>query len=212
MLAEGRVFGSGSTGVADNTPVFNRYTKHNALAVADVGGHLYEYAIRGKLWHVHTAATGVAPGTAIGTTAAFALYNAKGSGVNVVVLHGAMGIISGTIGAGVVDWCQNTNLAEAVPTGTAITARPGLVAGAAPAGGVALTTATLAATPSPARVFCNLMQLVAATTATNNFQIFDLVDGAIVIPPGGSVSLQATAAAGSSPLVVYSVAFAEEPI
>jgi hypothetical protein len=40
----------------------------------------------------------------------------------------------------------------------------------------------------------------------------DLVDGSIVIPPGGSVSLQGTAAAGTSPLVVFGGAFAEEPI
>jgi hypothetical protein len=212
MLLEGRVFGSGANGIADNTPVLGRFTKHNALSIADVAPHFYEYAIRGKAWYFHTAATGVAPGTAIGTTAAFALFNAKGSGVNVIVLLGSMGVISGTLGAGTIDWCTNVNLAEAVPTGTAITARPAQVGGAAPGGANALTTATLAATPNPARVFGNLMQAVVATTALNPFQIIDLVDGAIVIPPGGSVSLQATAAAGSTPLVVYSALVAEEPI
>ena len=211
MLLEGRVFGSGSTGIADQTPVLGRFTKHNALAIADVAPHFYEYAIRGKLWYAHTAATGVAPGTAIGTTAAFALFNAKGSGVNVVIAWASMGYISGTLGAGVVDWCSNVNLSEAVPTGTAIVARPALVGGTSPAGGVALTTATLATAPNPIRPFCSLTALL-ATTAVQPYQVLDLVDGSIVLPPGGSVSLQATAAAGSTPLVVYGVAFIEEPI
>lgn len=211
MLLEGRVFGSGSTGLTDQTPAFGRFTKHNALGIADVAPHFYEYAIRGKAFYFHTAATGVAPGTAIGTTAAFCIFNAKGSGVNVIVLWGGMGYVSGTLGAGFISWCTNVNLAEAVPTGTAITGRPALIGGAAPAGANGLTTATLASTPNPARPFANTDAFV-GTLTTNPFQVYDLVDGAIVIPPGGNVSLQATAGAGTSPLVVYSALVAEEPI
>lgn len=212
MLAEGRVFGSGSSGIADQTPVAARYTKHNALAIADVAPHFYEYAIRGKLFWASTAVSGVAPGSSISTTAAFTLYNAKGSGVNVVLLFGAMGYVSGTLGAGFVAWCTNTNLAEAVPTGTAIVSKPGLVGGASPAGGVALTTATLAVAPTVARMFNN-HQASLATTAMDPWQSIDLVDGSIVLPPGGAVSLMGVqGAAGSTPLVVYTVGYAEEPI
>src|SRR5690349_1111995 len=68
--------------------------------ITNFGGPWYQAALSGYLYHAGTAATGVAPGTAIGTTAAFSLYNPIGSGVNLVVLSGRMGYVSGTLGAG----------------------------------------------------------------------------------------------------------------
>lgn len=211
MFAEGKTQGSPTTGLADQTIVTQRFTKHNALGAADVAARYYEYAIRGKLWVAKTADAGVAPGTSVGTTAAFALYNAKGSGVNVVLIGVGIGYVSGTLGAGFVELCTNVNLSEAVPTGTAITARPGLVGGASPAGGVALTTATLATTPNGVLALWNLGAALATTT---QFPLlgYQEIAGMVVLPPGGSMSLQGVAAAGTSPLVVFSCIFAEEPI
>ena len=37
-------------------------------------GRVYQPSADGRIFHAATAATGVAPGTAIGTTAAFTLY------------------------------------------------------------------------------------------------------------------------------------------
>jgi len=49
------------------------------------------------LFHAATAATGVAPGTAIGTTAAFSLHNPLGSGVRLAILVASLAYISGTL-------------------------------------------------------------------------------------------------------------------
>ena len=92
---------------------------------------LYALARAGQVFHAVTAASGVAPGTAIGTTAAFTLYNPVGSGVNMVVLQGLMSYVSGTLGAGMVEWVANVNPAAAAVTGTAIVPVNALLGGAA---------------------------------------------------------------------------------
>lgn len=173
-------------------------------------GRYFETAKAGRIYHAMTAVTGVAPGTSIGTTAAFSLYNPTGTGADLVILEASMGYVSGTLGAGTVLWCANTNPAAAAVTGTAITAVPGITTGAA-AVGKPLTTATLPASPTVARVFANLGASL-ASTAVQPWQIVDKVDGALIVAPGTSISLEAVAAAGSSPLVVFSVSWAEVPI
>lgn len=177
--------------------------------LANVYGKYYELAIRGMLFHAATAVTGVAPGTAIGTTAAYALENPAGSNKNVVVIVGRMGYVSGTLGAGVIHWVSQNNPSAAATTGTAITPVNAKLDGPK---GVAkpFTTATVPASPAVTRVFGSL-EASLATTAVAPWVIEDLVDGAIIVTPGCSVQLQATAAAGTTPLVAYSVTYAEVP-
>ena len=175
-------------------------------------GRLYRPSRDGRVFHAMTAVTGVAPGTSIGTTAPFSLHNPPGSGVTIAIQKVVMGYVSGTLGAGVISHCVNTNLSEAVPTGTAITERSAIVGGGgyAAAKGVALTTSTLANAPVPIRPFASL-QASLASTAVAPWQIQDDVDGAILLPEGGSYSPQGTTAAGSSPLVVFGVTWEEIP-
>lgn len=180
-----------------------------ALVVSPFGG-LYDSSLFGRIFHGTTAATGVAPGTAIGTTAAFSLYNPAGNDVDLVVLMARLGYVSGTLGAGFVAWVANTNPAAAAVTGTAITAVNAKLGGGLAAKGKPLTTATLPAAPTLTRVAFNL-QASLASTAVAPWVAEDNVDGAIVISPGCTISLEATAAAGTSPLVVYSVTWAEVP-
>lgn len=163
----------------------------------------------GRVFHGGTAATGVAPGTAIGTTAAFTLYNPTGSGIDMVLLYTSMGYVSGTLGAGVIHYVANTNPQAAAVTGTAITTVNALLGGANGVG-KAFTTATLPAAPTILRPFASL-QASLATTAVQPWQIYDAVDGAIVIPQGCALSLEATAAAGTSPLVVFGATWEEVP-
>jgi hypothetical protein len=172
-------------------------------------GKLYQPARDGRIFHGATAATGVAPGTAIGTTAAFALHNPAGSGVTIAIQKASMGYISGTLGAGTVWHLVNTNVSEAIPTGTAIVERPAL-AGGASGKGIALTTATLAAAPVIVRPFASL-QASLATTAVAPWQVSEDLDGDILLPPGGTYALHATAAAGSTPLVAFGVTWEEIP-
>lgn len=58
------------------------------------------------------------------------------------------------------------------------------------------------------RVFGNL-QASLASTAVQPWVLEDVVRGAIIVRPGDSISLHATAAAGTSPLVQFYVQWAE---
>jgi hypothetical protein len=168
---------------------------------------LFDAARDGRLFHAATAATGVAPGTAIGTTAAFSLHNPFGSGIIIAIVKAALGYISGTLGAGTVWHLINDDPLAAAPTGTAIGEEAGSVTGANPLG-VALTTVTLAAAPKIIRPFCSLGASL-ASSAVQPWQVNEDVGGGIILPAGCTYSLHATAAAGTAPLVAFGVTWEE---
>ncbi len=178
--------------------------------VSALHGAFYEAALRGNLYHASTAVTGVAPGTAIGTTAAFSLYNPASSGVNLVVLMATMGYVSGTLGAGVVNYVANTSPVATATSGTAITPVNAILGRGVGALGKPFTTATI---PSPTvlGVFCSTGPLV-ATTAVQPWQIVDYVNGRIIVSPGCTLSLHSTAGAGTTPLVVFGIVWEETPV
>lgn len=200
----------GRQAAADGSKPTARGARDASLVVTLAGSKYYQIVKDGLVFVAQTAVTGVAPGTAIGTTAAAALYNPAGSGKDVVILSASMGYVSGTLGAGVVSWCLNTNLVAAASTGTAMVTRNALAGSAATAAASALTTATLPANPTPVRNFASL-QASLASTAVAPWQIVDDVDGALILKPGATASLQATAAAGSTPLVAFGFVWAELP-
>lgn len=185
-------------------------SKRLAALASNVAGKYYTDTKSARVFHAATAVTGVAPGTAVGTTAAFTLYNPVGSGVDLVVLVATMGYVSGTLGAGVIDYVANTNPGAAAVTGTAIVPVNGYLGGAV-SQARAFTTATLPASPTVMRPFCSLTASL-ATTAVAPFQVEDVVDGAIVVSPGCALSLEATAAGGSTPLVQLGMTWIEETV
>jgi hypothetical protein len=187
------------------------YTRNRSQKVALSQGKYQDAVLRGRCFVGGTAATGVAPGTAIGTTAAFSLFNPAASGVYLSVLRVSMGYVSGTLGAGVVHYVANVNPAAAATTGTAITGYNCLLAGGYNPNGKPLTTATLPATPVVLRPYVSL-QASLATTAVPPWQVIEDVDGEFVVSPGCTLSLEATAAAGTSPVVVYGIMWEEIPI
>jgi hypothetical protein len=182
-------------------------------AAADMISNMYgpheEAARYAKVFHAVTAVGGVAPGTAIGTTGAAALANPAGSGIDMVVQLVSMSYVSGTLGSGVVDYVAHNNPSQAAITGTAMVIVPGNLDGAA-AKGKALTTATVPASGSVFRLFANLAPMLASSVLAP-WRVDDFVDGAIVIHPGCGVSLQGTAAAGTSPLVRFGFVWKERP-
>lgn len=161
---------------------------------------LYSRARLGRIFSAETAVTGVAPGTSIGTTAAFTLQNKSGSGVNLVLLEARMGYVSGTLGAGVVNYVYNGPTTTQA-TGTAITIQNARLGGATSEAALAFTTATIVS-PTLLRPFCSL-QASLASSVTQPWQVVDKVNGGIIVPPGANLSLHGTAAAGTSPLVVF---------
>jgi len=193
-----------SSGVAgQNDPV--RIDKWGNLATSQ-GGRFRDAVERSEVFSGCTAVTGVAPGTAQGTTAAFALANPTTSTVNLVVLRVSMGYVSGTLGAGVVMYGSAPQAGAAV-TGTAITVSSNLLGSTATNYGRAFTTATVVS-PVMLRPFCSLGASL-ASTAVQPWQTVDEVNGEFVIYPGGCLTLHATAAGGSSPLVVFGASWQE---
>lgn len=185
-----------------------RASGSGALFSAQLSGRYQEAVLRGRCFSGGTAVTGVAPGTSIGTTAAFSLYNPAASNVNLVVLRATMGYVSGTLGAGVIHWLANTNNAAAASTGTAISSPNCLLGGGYAAVGRPLTTVTLPVAPTVLRPFVSLGASL-ATTAVQPWQIAEDVDGEFVVTPGCTLSLHGTAAAGTSPLVVFGILWEE---
>lgn len=182
-------------------------------AAGDLISNMYgahdEAARHGKVFHAVTAVGGVAPGTAIGTTAAAALANPAGSGIDMVLELVSMSYVSGTLGIGVVDYVGHLNPSQAAITGTAMVIVPGNLDGAA-AKGKALTTATVPTGGSVFRLFANLPPML-ATSVLAPWRLDDYVSGAIVIHPGCGVSLQGTAGAGTTPLVRFGFVWKERP-
>ena len=179
--------------------------------VSNMFGKYGEVARRGRLFHGSTDVTGAAPGTAIGTAAAIALGNPIGSGVDLIVLRAICHYKSGTLGTGHIDWIAHGNNLI-LPTGTAIATQNGRIGGPQPIGRL-LDGATVLTGGLLFRPFAYLAPYLASTvTADLKLIGLDEVDGAIIVAPGTSVSLQATAAAGSTPLVRYGVMWAEAPV
>lgn len=204
MLTEFRV----GPGTAQNgTQQPSRLSTNLAMITQNLSGKFLESVIQGNVYVASTAVTGVAPGTAIGTTSPFTLSNPKGSNKYLVVLRTTIGYVSGTLGAGVVDYVGNLDPAAAAVTGTAIAAVNCLLS-LATGVGKAFTTATLPAAPTVMRPFVSLTALL-ASTAVQPWTVVDEVDGEFVIPPGCALSLEGTAAAGTSPLVVFSMTWEE---
>ena len=174
-------------------------------------GQYYEQTKRGNVYIAANTVAGVAPGTALSPTPPFVLYNQAESGVDLVVLLATLGYVSGTLGAGSVLYAwSNHNVVAAPTSGTplaVVNAKLGGLAGR----GLAYNAPTLPAAPAIVRPFCGLGASL-ATTAVQPWQIADYPEGSIIVAPGTSLSLQAIAAAGTSPLVVFGVVWEEVPV
>lgn len=201
----------GPVNQADGTTPTARGGKEGQMIVAQGHGKYYEATSRGKCFAAQTAATGVAPGTALGTTGAFTIHNPLGSGVRLAIQKLGMGYVSGTLGAGVVHIAVNKNPNAAAPTGTAITPTNLDVGSSATANGLAFTTSTLATTPTAIGQLCSLGASLASTAAAP-WDVEKDIDGEIVLEPGCSLTLHATAAAGTAPLVVFRGSWQEIPV
>ncbi len=186
-----------------------RGTRTGALVVAAGHGALVEPAARGNIMIVCTAAAGVAPGTALSTSPPLVIWNPPASGKNLAILKASIGYVSGTLGAGSIVYASG---AQATPptTGTEITPASALL-GATRGVGRAFSGSTLTVAPTLLRPVCSIGAITAATAFTPALAL-DLVDGGIIIPPGGLLAVQGIAAAGTSPLVLLSLIWEELPV
>lgn len=203
MILEGKV---GEQLLGDGAAAAVRLGRDGALVLSP---RYRELVARGKVFGGVTAAAGVAPGTAIGTSAALALWLPSGSPVRLEIIRVGMGYISGTLGAGVVEYITHVR-SETAYSGTASIEPINALTFARGAYARLLTSATVPASGLPIRTLCSL-QASLATTAVAPWQVVDRVEGEIVVSEGRGLSLQATAAGGSTPLVVFEILWAEIP-
>ncbi len=180
--------------------------------VTQAHGKYYEAASRGVLFNACEQGTGIAPGTALGTTAFFCLYNPVASGRRIAVKKVSVGYISGTLGAGTLYHCVNKTTTQTAPTGgTALTVQCCDV-GANPVGAVGQPSVNeTVVQPTAFRPLCSLTAEL-ASSANGLHAITDDVDGEIVLEPGTSYQIQGVAAAGTSPKLTVGCTWEEVPL
>jgi hypothetical protein len=175
-------------------------------------GKYFEAASRGTLINACEQGTGVAPGTALGTTAFFSLYNPVDSQKRLAIKKVSIGYISGTLGAGTLYHSVNNSPTQAAPSGGTLLANQCCDIGGAGIGSVgAARVGSTVAQPVAFRPLC-LLTAELASSANQIQKITDDVDGEIVLEPGTSYQLQAVAAAGSTPKLTVGVNWEEVPL
>jgi hypothetical protein len=211
MLSEGKV---GPLNVSDGAVIPLRQNRDGALAVQCIHGDFFEGSYRNQQFTACTAVAGVAPGTALGTTPPFCLWNPANSGKAIVVVKAFMGYISGTLGAGTVVFAQSAvanNQPAAPTTGAALPVRSNYIGNAAAGVGIAYQGSTIAAVPLIFRP-AFMMGAAVITTPFQPCSAVDTNDGDILIAPGNVLCLQAVAAAGTSPLALFGMTWEEVPV
>lgn len=202
----------GPTLGGDGTLPPQRADKEGATVACNNKGKYAEPSTRGQLFCASVGAAGVAPGTALGAAAALALYNPSGSQVRLEVCKVAAGFISGTLGAGTIYHTgYNAQGATALSGGTALTPSCMDIGNTAASKAKAGAGSSLAGTPGVLYPFCSVGAEL-ATTPVGIYQSYEDVDGAITIEPGCAWALEGVAAAGTTPLMSFGVAWREVPL
>lgn len=176
-----------------------------------VADPVLEASLRGLAFVASVAVAGVAPGTALGTTVPFTLYNPKSSGKLLIPIEVSLGYVSGTLGAGTIAYVTSATITEAAPAGTALTARSTKIGSSTAATGQAAVTVTVAANSLLVGPAFNL-QASLASTAVAPYEVRDRCFGRFVITEGAYLGLQGIAAAGTSPLVMLGMSWVEVPV
>lgn len=170
-------------------------------------GKYYEATRLGLVFTGTQAATGLAMLTATSTTLNFVFFNPPASGKRAIFIKTTLGYVSATMTAGSLVYAVNATSVTTV-TGTAGVINNNLQFGPASAMQV-LTTATIGATMTLLRP-SRLSQVVQAATATNAPWIWDEdLDGSIVVPPGGALSIGGNISIGN--VVVTAFTWIEIP-
>lgn len=186
-----------------DTPV--RLGIDSEVVVTELHGKYYETAFRRNLYIVSTPAAGAAIPAYTTAAQAFLIYNPVGSGVNISLCKAWLGYVSGTNIAGHVCYAGTTNVATP-GTLTQMNVQSAFMSVALSTGGGAGnkgqyyspgTLATAFAAGNYLRPF-GLSQVVMAATAVNPAWVMaDDVDGSIVVPQGGALSIAGNIALGT---------------
>lgn len=213
MILEGQV---GPRVTADGSSTELRQSRLGSLVIQQAHSKYYEAASRSKIFTITTAQAGT---TIVGANAAppaaaaatiLSLYNPIGSSINAVITKTVIQNISGTPGAGAFTYCVSWG--NRVTATQNATPRCNYIGGANPIcqgyTQTALTGGLVHVVLRPIG-FVSFAAAIAAT-ATSLVGI-DYVDGEIVVPPGGILTV-ANAATGTTHIVAGSLSWEEVPV
>jgi len=212
MVIEGQV---GPRAVSDGTSTEIRLARTSELVLQQAHSKYYEAASRGKIFTISTAAAGttivagnVAPPAAAAATV-LSLVNPFGSGINAIVHRSVVGNVSGTPGAGAFQYCVSWG--NRVTAAQNATPRCNLISGANPICQGYTQTALTGGFVHVSLREVGLVSFAAAIAATStDLTKVDSVDGEIVVPPGGILTI-AAAATGTTHVVYASLSWEEVP-
>lgn len=207
------VVGGGRQGLQDGVEEAVRLTRDAAVVTAPGHAAFYEATARKRMFHATVGVAGVAPGTALSATPAFAILNPAGSGVAAVLTAVSVGYVSGTLGAGMLVYAQATAPSPA-PAGNLTTQQMGQITGPQnPASSAcrAYSNTSLTNTPTILRPAFNLGAMAAATALLPS-PCRDIIDGEFIILPGAFFAVHGVAAAGTTPLVAIAGSWYEVPL
>jgi len=196
----------GPQALSDGSPSVMRSDKVGATVTTHGHANYVEPAYRGSIFEAANGITGVAPGTTLTTSPPIIVWNPPSSGKNLAVFKTAMGYVSGTLGAGSMLYGVVKSQPTAPTGGTIFTplcTNIGLPAGV----GQAFSGSTLLSVPLLLRAVFTIGAFVGG--ANPPVQCADFLDGAIIIPPGTAFIMQGLSTAGTTPLVILSVAWEE---
>lgn len=170
-----------------------RSDKTGAIASVDAHGRFQEAVLQGGVYiGANLGGTPVTTQAGLSaTTPALTLYNPVGSGVNLVLLTATVNFTAAPAAAAAV-WLACNLVTAAAPTSVTLATIYNANLGSLATGkGQCYRIATLAAAPLMIRNICG----TSGAAAIGNSPAVDNIDGAIIIPPGVAVSIQASSAA-----------------
>ena len=164
----------------------------NSVLTTDASAKHEFYTLLGKVFHgANAAGTPVATQAGLSaTTPALTLYNPANSGVNLVLLKVNIGITADPAAESTLMLAYNLTTAAAPTSTTDATMVSGMIGSATAPAGRCYRVATLATAPVAFRYLGSVL----AASSTSFSYISENIDGEVVVPPGGCISVQATSA------------------
>lgn len=189
-----------ATGTALGQSHAVRTNRSAAFLNAPISARFQEAVLRGSCFGVASTAGVTSQAGLSATTPVLTLYNPASSGKNGILWYAAASFAVANTAAAAVWLAVNTNAVAAATTGTATSVHRNLLLGSANNPAITpLTAATLPAAPVGVALL-GIGLTGAITTETTAKLIGGWLDGAIVIGPGCSVSIQTSTASGASGL------------
>jgi hypothetical protein len=190
-----------------STPPFTTGRQGEQLA-SEIHGKYYTANYRGKLFEVN-ATTITVPVNAATLVGVFSLLNPAGSGVNMELVDTSVNQTNATTVVDQVGWYFSSATKTAASTfATAGTVNSGMV-GASPANKAQFyTLTTFNGTP----VLCDVIGGYGAVTNTTAGGICKIYDGRLIVPPGISISVAMSTAAGATTGLALEARWVEWPI